>query len=95
MASFPWLCIVLFFLGCESEPSAPTHIRAGDRCKRGVDTYCCIGDTRALLCSPGAAGTIGTWMVQHDAGGCPCACFDKPRMCPGWPDNYFRPEDAQ
>lgn len=94
MKSLPWLWTLLLLLGCESEPSGPTHIRAGDRCERGVDTYCCIDGSRALQCSPGIPGTDGTWMVQHDAG-CPCACVPNPPMCPGAPDNYFRPEDAE
>ena len=82
--------------GCESEsePSAPQHLREGDPCTRGVETFCCINNNRALVCSPGLPGTDGSWTVQNDAG-CPCACVPNPPMCPGAPDNYALPKDAQ
>lgn len=84
-----------FSTSCDSEESPePKHLRAGDRCVQGVDTYCCINITRALKCSEGMPGTIGNWEVQHDAG-CPCACVPNPPMCPGAPDNYALPKDAQ
>ncbi len=71
-----------------------THPRAEEPCIRGVDSTCCINEFRALSCES------GSWTVLHDLpDGCPCSnatfCGGLAPLCPGAPDNYSLPPDAQ
>ncbi len=71
-----------------------THPRDGEPCIRGVDRTCCINEYRALSCES------GSWGVLHDLpDGCPCSnatfCGGLAPLCPGAPDNYSLPPDAQ
>jgi len=89
------LLVWVWVVGCESSDSGiDTHPRDGEPCIRGVDRTCCINEFYALSCES------GSWGVLADLpDGCPCSnatfCGGLAPLCPGAPDNYSLPPDAQ